>query len=728
MEDFEVALPDGSSVVVSAPDAKAAAAAARSHWSSKSAEAASKKTVPSYDPFGIATGMVEEPAQPSNLNYNLNDLARQAAVGATFNLADKIAAGGNALFGQGTYAENLKKERQLTKEAGERMGPLAFVPSAVGGVATGSTLAKGGLSLVGKYGPNFGLLGNAGLGATEAGLYGAAHGAGSTDTGNLIDYPVNAAIEGAKAAPFGVIPSAIIGATRIPAWAADKLGNVSKSTFEAMPESARRILSSAMGWDKNTAARLAELGPEAMLGDTGPGMRGVAQGVVSRPSEGASTLTSALEARNAGRTGRLQQETEGAFGRMTADELQANSAIQAQRDQLHKGIPAALENVGPIDPTPVVNTIDRLLATAKGPEKSALEHARSMLVKPTGNVSVGGVPAPAGPTVQGRADLLQPEIPGAPISGGGLPGYTVPVKNKLDLFNAQGPAAGLETNPVALANAKTALSQLVEHGSESLGVPAGALTKKEGSTKFVIGQLNELLRKASPEYADIMAQSSSLARQAQGIETGYNSLEGGKGAIKPRQIEEALSAAPETLAAPGAAYPGIKAGARARIENAVGTNPNDLVALRRIMGGEGDWNRAKLESIYGKEAVDKMLGAIGRESVFAGQYADVLKGSQTAQRVGASGLLDAAEMNLPSSVSATGMVTNLVKAAANKLLGTSSSMAREQVRNNLGKALSLKGEELDNFMRQLDAYNAARQATAKGSGAAISGIVPGLLQ
>jgi hypothetical protein len=701
MEDFEVALPDGSSVVVSAPNAQAAAAAARSHWSSKSAETASKKTVPSYDPFGVATGMVEEPAQPSNLNYNLNDLARQAAAGATFNLADKIAAGGNALFGQGTYAENLKKERQLTKEAGERMGPLAFVPSAVGGVATGSTLAKGGLSLVGKYGPNFGLLGNAGLGATEAGLYGAAHGAGSTDTGNLIDYPVNAAIEGAKAAPFGLIPSAVIGATRIPAWAADKIGNVSKSTFEAMPESARRILSSAMGWDKNTSARLLSLGPEAMLGDTGPGMRGVAQGVVSRPSEGASTLTSALEARNAGRTGRLQQETESAFGPMAADELQASKALQTQREQLHKGIPAALENVGPIDPSAIVSTIDRLLTTAKGPQAAALNHARSMLVNQEG-IAATASQRVATELPNGTIYKIQPGEPAKP------PVY--------------------ETNPIALNNAKIALNQLVEHGSETLNIPKGALSQKEGAAKLVINQINDLLRNASPKYADIMAQSSGLARQAEGIETGYNALEGGRGAIKPRQIEEALSAAPETLAAPGAAYPGVKAGARARIENAVGTNPNDLVALRRIMGGEGDWNRAKLESIYGKEAVDKMLGAIDRESTFAGQYADVLKGSQTAQRAGASGLLDAAELNLPSSVSASGMATGLVKAAANKLLGTSSSMAREQVRNNLGKALSLKGEELDNFMRQLDAYNAARQATAKGSGAAISGIVPGLLQ
>ena len=254
-----------------------------------------------------------------------------------------------------------------------------------------------------------------------------------------------------------------------------------------------------------------------------------------------------------------------------------------------------------------------------------------------------------------------------------------------------------------------------------MGVPRGSISLKEGATKSVINDLNEMLRKASPEYADIMAQSHSLARQMEGIETGYGALGGGESAIKPRQIQEAVSAAPETLAAPGAAYPGVRVGARARIENAVGTNPNDLVALRRTMGGEGDWNREKLETIFGKAAVDKMLGAINRETTFAGQYADVLKGPQTAARLGAGGLLNEADLILPKSSSIEGMVGGIVEKAANKLLGATSTYSRAQVRDSLGQALSLKGEELNRFMRELDAYNAARASQAKITGAGVAG-------
>ena len=732
MEDFEVELPNGETVVVSAPDAKAAAAAARSHMTylgKQAAAAVPTKTVPSFDAFGMATGGVEEAPAQTNMPYKeqmanvgqyYDDLVRKIASGATFNTADKLAAGGNALFGAGSYNENLAQERQRTKESGERLGGMAAPAEAIGGVMTGAGLGKAGLSLIGRYGPNFGLLGNMGLGAGEGFLYGAAHGAGSTDTGNISDYIKNAAEEGVKGAAFGaLVPPVVSGVTGATSFIGNKIGNGVTSLAGSMPESARRILGSAMGWDKNTAARLAELGPEAMLGDTGPGLRAIAQGVAQKPGAGATTLANALEQRNAGRTARLQEETTGAFGPMTADELQATSALQAQREKLHEGIPAALENVGPLDPSAILARIDKELLTARGPQRAALEYARSELVKPAGTVSVGGIPAPRGPTSPGNPALLIPPSAGGP-RGPSLGGYSVPVSGRGDLFNTRAPV-GVETNPAALANIKTALSNLVEHGNETMGVPRGSISLKEGATKSVINDLNEMLRKASPEYADIMAQSHSLARQMEGIETGYGALGGGESAIKPRQIQEAVSAAPETLAAPGAAYPGVRVGARARIENAVGTNPNDLVALRRTMGGEGDWNREKLETIFGKAAVDKMLGAINRETTFAGQYADVLKGPQTAARLGAGGLLNEADLILPKSSSIEGMVGGIVEKAANKLLGATSTYSRAQVRDSLGQALSLKGEELNRFMRELDAYNAARASQAKITGAGVAG-------
>ncbi|CAB5194793.1 hypothetical protein UFOVP167_27 [uncultured Caudovirales phage] len=732
MEDFEVELPNGETVVVSAPDAKAAAAAARSHMTylgKQAAAAVPTKTVPSFDAFGMATGGVEEAPAQTNMPYKeqmanvgqyYDDLVRKIASGATFNTADKLAAGGNALFGAGSYNENLAQERQRTKESGERLGGMAAPAEAIGGVMTGAGLGKAGLSLIGRYGPNFGLLGNMGLGAGEGFLYGAAHGAGSTDTGNVFDYAKNAAEEGAKGAAFGaLVPPLVSGVAGAGSWIGNKIGGGATSLAGSMPESARRILGSAMGWDKNTAARLAELGPEAMLGDTGPGLRAIAQGVAQKPGAGATTLANALEQRNAGRTARLQEETTGAFGPMTADELQATSALQAQREKLHEGIPAALENVGPLDPSAILARIDKELLTARGPQRAALEYARSELVKPAGTVSVGGVPAPRGPTSPGNPALLIPPSAGN-FRGPSLGGYSVPVSGRGDLFNTRAPV-GVETNPAALANIKTALSNLVKHGNETMGVPRGSISLKEGATKSVIDDLNEMLRKASPEYAGIMAQSHSLARQMEGIKTGYGALGGGESAIKPRQIQEAVSAAPETLAAPGAAYPGVRVGTRARIENAVGTNPNDLVALRRTMGGEGDWNREKLETIFGKAAVDKMLGAINRETTFAGQYADVLKGPQTAARLGAGGLLNEADLILPKSSSIEGMVGGIVEKAANKLLGATSTYSRAQVRDSLGQALSLKGEELNRFMRELDAYNAARASQAKITGAGVAG-------
>jgi hypothetical protein len=60
----------------------------------------------------------------------------------------------------------------------------------------------------------------------------------------------------------------------------------------------------------------------------------------------------------------------------------------------------------------------------------------------------------------------------------------------------------------------------------------------------------------------------------------------------------------------------LKAGTRADVERMVGTNANDVAALRKMVGGEGDWNRAKLAQIFGPDEADKVINAVDREVAF----------------------------------------------------------------------------------------------------------------
>ncbi|CAB4124617.1 hypothetical protein UFOVP62_17 [uncultured Caudovirales phage] len=701
-----------------------------------------KKTA-QYDPLGNLTGYETDTApttmpygeQMANIGHQADNVMRQVANGATFHLADKIAARMNSFGNDKGYTQNLLDERQRTAQAHADQPGLGTAAEMAGGMLTGLGLANKGVSLLGQFGPRFGMIGNMGLGAGEGALYGAAGGAGKTDTGNVSDYLGNATKEGILGlAMGGVAPPLVAGAGKV----VNTVLPVAENAMTAMPDAARRLLSKAMGWDGNTAAKLTELGPLATLGDTGPALTGLMQGVASRPGEGASKLVQVLEQRNAGRNGRLASDTDAALGPMVQNEMQAKQALLDARsgpDGVHSALPEIYKNAPPIDPSGVVAAIDKMLVNAKGPEQAALQQARAMLTKSPGSVFVPNSPQVAATAAPVRADLLQ-QAPVAPGFGGILNsvpkgaspgGGMAPARAVPDWLlaangsNKVGMPTNLETNAQALNNVKTTLSGLVKQGNTALGIEKGALAKKDGSTNNVIAQLDDLLRTQVPGYAGVMDQSSLLARRVGAVDTGYGALTGGQSAIKPEQITEALAASAPNAAMPGALAGDVRTGMRAAVDNAVGTQANDLAVLRRMLGGDADWNRAKLASTFGDQNVSKLVGAIDRESTFAKSYNDAVRGSQTAQRQQANTLIDGQELKLPPT-----SLKGIAAAALGKANDMYTGMARQSVRDSLGKSMSLSGPELDQFLIQLRAAQAARELQSMGTGASVSGLLGGM--
>ena len=77
-------------------------------------------------------------------------------------------------------------------------------------------------------------------------------------------------------------------------------------------------------------------------------------------------------------------------------------------------------------------------------------------------------------------------------------------------------------------------------------------------------------------------------------------------------------------------------GSRGEIERILGTKANDLQALRGELQGEGGWNTAKLATVHGQDAADRLIGSVERNLKFRDTYNKVVENSQTAQRQAAA--------------------------------------------------------------------------------------------
>jgi hypothetical protein len=163
------------------------------------------------------------PPDLSSVKARTEDVLTRAASSLSFGTAEKAKAAIRSTLGEGAYDELLAKYREETKQAGDRLGPVgAFLADVGGGVLSGSAIAKVGLPLLGKLTIMGRLPATASLpmkmlaGGAEGSLYGAASGAGHTDTGQIKDYLHNAEIGGLLGGVTGAaLPVATAGVQRV---------------------------------------------------------------------------------------------------------------------------------------------------------------------------------------------------------------------------------------------------------------------------------------------------------------------------------------------------------------------------------------------------------------------------------------------------------------------------------------------------------------------------------
>lgn len=665
--------------------------------------APTQQQIPSFDPMGMPTGMTEAAPTPTPMGYGEQmersalSMARQAAKGVTLGNYDRLSALARSTLGEVSYDQALKEEVAKTEQAAKNIGPVVSgVMSAAGTMVPAVGAMRMGLSPLAAFGPRVGGVGKTALGAAEGGIWGGLQGASETYTGGLADKAAGAAVGAGTGALLG---GALTGGFAAGSSAAGALRDLYRratgapmSPFERLPQRGQRVLEQAAAWEgpEAAAARLAQLGPEATLADIGPSMGAIAQGATA-PGPGTQALKDVLIAREQARAARLAADTQAALG-AAKDPLEVAQALKDARSTVGKLYTDVWENAPPVNVSNVVQRIDELLdKAAKGsPQENALRYARNTLV---------ASPARAGSPAR-REPVVDPN--------------TGSVVRYRDVPATPATPERYETSAERLHDAKVALQNLVDFGNVQIGIQPGAIAKKEGAVKQVLGELQDVLKTSVPGYQGVNDTVARISRQIEGVEIGTQALAGGREAIWPSNLKTLLEARG------GERREQIVQGARGEIERAVGTSANELSALRRQLGGETGFNRDKMVQLFGEDAVNRMTNAIDREQTFARTYGQVVGGSRTAPTRFAQQYLDeAAGRTIPTSATATGLMANL----AQRAVRGATQRAGMSIQDQIAQAMSLQGAERDAMMRQILANAQRREMEAQGLGLAIPGLL-----
>ena len=589
------------------------------------------------------------PAPDRHWYSPINDAVDMIVRGMPF--SDRVTAGLETATGTGLpnadYSKNLLNERLKNEALATQYPNLAPILGAAGGTA--AILATAPEQVLAA--PTIGA--RTAAGALTGGGYGALQGASATP--DLTNTP-----QAAKDIGTGAVGGLAAGAA-VPILAQGigsaytGAANALNGGVEGISRRAAGPLLSAMSADTPTAvqANLARLGPDAMLLDAGPAMLGKGQGAALNSDEARSGIGTALGDRDAGTNARLSQDVNAAVG-PSQSPLQANQAVQAQREKIHQWLPAVFANAPDVDTTNVLATIAQGLPKAVGPEATVLGQARNYLMRQ-----------------------------GTDANGNPIP---VPV-----------------TDAETLQNAKVAIDKLIDFGNQPLGVQAGAVSKAQGAIGAVRTQLNQALRDQVPGYSSIMDASSALAKKMEGIKDGNAILGSGQTALSPEDLKARLAALPANWQQPY--LDGLRIGSRGAIDRAMGTKANDLVALRNQMQGEGGWNEAKLADIHGASPISDIANSIDQNTAFRNTYQNVAQNSQTAQRQAAAAAMkpEAATGGIPL-INPNMSIAGALATGAKRLGGMTLDQFRSdptRAYGEIGRVLTAQGAPRDAYTQAL---------------------------
>ena len=249
---------------------------------------------------GKDTEAEKKAIKETSLADDIYALVRSISKGVFSGFDDKaVAYGRSKLFGV-DYETELAKQLAETGQIKEA-SPNAFMAGEITGAIAGpGKLGVKQVMALPKLGPMGGRLPHAaGLG----GAAGAVYGAGEAPSG---EEATGAAKGGATGAILGPVA---VGGLQLTGLAANKLWQAANKTKFAQKDFATRKLAQALDRDgmsvDDATNRLTELGPEGVVADIGPNVRGLAESVAQVPGKPAAAAQRSLTARQENRNARL---------------------------------------------------------------------------------------------------------------------------------------------------------------------------------------------------------------------------------------------------------------------------------------------------------------------------------------------------------------------------------------------------------------------------------------
>ncbi|MCK4207200.1 hypothetical protein J3U99_20750 [Brucella pituitosa] len=184
----------------------------------------------------------------------------------------------------------------------------------------------------------------------------------------------------------------------------------------------------------------------------------------------------------------------------------------------------------------------------------------------------------------------------------------------------------LDTNPYTLFQTRNAIDGRLATEADPQAIALYSNARQ---------QIDELLSRNVPGIKMADAQYQELARQNEGLRTGVKALDSGREALRPDELRQAITDGvnPEgMMVGPSGNTFRMRQAARADIDRQVGTKANDVVALKNVLKGEGDWNRDRIGMLFGPDRAERALSLLDREARFADTSHIVTRNSETAAR------------------------------------------------------------------------------------------------
>jgi hypothetical protein len=542
---------------------------------------------------------------------------------------ERGAAIASTVMNGGKYDENLKLAQDISQGAQDAHPYVTTGANVVGAVAGTAPLIAAAPAAFGARGGS--MLLRTGASTVSGGALGGADAA--VRSGGDADATIRGAALGAGmglAAPaaanlIGKGAKSLINAGRN--WRAARAAGMKP---EALSHLSRAAADDGLD-AASVSARLADMGPDAMLADLGPNLQKQAGALAASPERGQEIVRTALSDRQAGANARIGAAIDDNLGPRSVVPSEVNATIQANQQALGPQYGELFQKPTRYDFTAITDDLDKSIKNLRGDAQRGLQRVRDMMnVHNTSQVTTD--PRIAFETRQAIDGML-----------------------------------ATETNPKVI----------------------GALSETRQMLDDALRASVPRIKEVDANFAELARQREALQRGQTVLSSGR---EAPRPSELVREVQE--GALPQNMQIGPSAVPlRLSQGARAEVERIVGNNANDVSALNKLIKGEGDWNRSRLATLFGQNKADRLIKVMDNERVFADTANTVTRNSETAARQAAQaelGVIETGGFGAAEAFKAGGIrgaarsvMFDQASKVAKALLPQSSDRARE----DLAKAL-----------------------------------------